>query len=873
MQNIPTELIALPHNADLDTLGAVRCLLLINPKARIIHPVKLRQNAWEVARKQAWFATISINNIDFSRVKRVHLAGIFRPQQNPQLAEKLARINATIVVYGNQTPEFQFKTEHKHTDTLSLTAFLANRLFNRGYQLDYQDKLVFCSAISEKTWAALSFRVTPGDLNALCVLRQNKLSARRISNSIVLGLREGQTGLYNHMLKNIQDIHPGNWPCTLISVTSSGDIQDLEPVVDAVWSDIGQYVLIIIVSSGGFSRVWSRSNLSQIDFCEIFRQYKPLRSRSWICFNLYGQNHHANQKQILASLDANLKPDTTAADIMSVAPRTIAWDATVKSALADMLKFNIMSLLVEKDGKFVGIISRRDLNRACQMELYDSQINSWLSSNNPVVTPSTPVRVLKNIMVRYNITRLPVIENDEVKGIISAQELLRALPDHLPLPPDYLPIAREIETPEPAVLEQLFRQVFSLGLLHLLTRIGRFASRKDIMAFAVGGFVRDLLLERQNLDIDIVVIGDAIPFARELSQELGCPHKVFTRFHTARIYIDDLKIDFSSARIEHYANIGALPQIEFSGLSSDLFRRDFTINALALAINEENFMHLKDYFGGFADLQARKLRVLHSFSFLEDPTRLFRIIRFASRFNFSLEKDTRRAFDLAINRDVVSQLSLKRIGAEISRCLRDERPHRIVADLFAVGLMRYLSPGLSDTTVLPGRFRLIRGLVRRFATVSAEIDEEAIYWTGLLSVPDLDEAKKVIDAIALPQNRRKIVLQSLEAMREVPSLLTNISCDSHVELYNLLSKLELETLLTLIAFSSNNNNSRKILHFIGELRNIRCEITGADLVNAGIPPGPAYGRIFEHIRNYKLKGNKLTRKEELDLARDLYSSS
>lgn len=873
MHNIPTEIIALPQNADLDTLAAVRCLLLINPKARIIHPVKLRQNAWEIARKQSWFTTIPINNVDFSRVNRVHLTNIFRPQQNPQLAEKLLRSNATIVVYGNQTPELQFKIRHKPTDTLSLTAFLVNKLINRNHQLDYQDKLVFCSAISEKTWAGLSFRVTPGDLNALSFLRQNKLSARRISNSIVLGLREGQTGLYNHMLKNIQDIHPGNWPSTLISVTSSGDIQDLEPVVDAVWSDIGQYVLIIIVSSGGFSRVWSRSNLSQVDFCEIFRQYKPFRSRSWICFNLYGKSHHANQKQILASLDANLKPDITAADIMSVVPRTIAWDATVKSALTEMLKFNIMSLLVEKAGKFVGIICRRDLDRARQMELYDSQIGTWLSSSNPVVAPSTPVRVLKNIMVRYNITRLPVIENEEVKGIIGAHELLRALPDHLPPPPDYLPFAHEIATPEPAMLEQLFRQVFSLGLLHLLIRIGRFASRKNILAFAVGGFVRDLLLERRNLDIDIVIIGDAIPFAQELSQKLGCPHKVFTRFHTARIYIDDLKIDFSSARIEHYANVGALPQIEFSGLSSDLYRRDFTINALALAINEENFMQLKDYFGGFADLQARKLRVLHSFSFLEDPTRLFRIIRFASRFNFSLEKDTRRAFDLAINRDVVSQLSLKRIGAEISRCLCDERPHRIIAKLFSVGLMRYLNPVLSDTEVLPGRFRLIRGLVRRFAPISSEIDEEAIYWTGLLSVPDYEEAKKVIDAIGLPHDRRRIVLQSLEAMREVPSLLANIDCKNHVELYELLSKLDLETLLTLIAFSSNNNNSRKILYFIGELRGIKCKITGADLVNAGIPPGPVYGRIFEQIRNHKLKGNNLTRKEELELATSLYSSS
>jgi tRNA nucleotidyltransferase (CCA-adding enzyme) len=475
-------------------------------------------------------------------------------------------------------------------------------------------------------------------------------------------------------------------------------------------------------------------------------------------------------------------------------------------------------------------------------------------------------------MVRYNLTRIPVISDTRVVGIITARELLRALPDYIPLPPDFLPLARQAELPAPAETEDRLKRVFSLRLLHILTKIGKEATNFDLKVYAVGGFVRDLLLDCSNFDIDIVVTGDAIPFAKYLSKTFACDFKVFERFHTARIYLDDLKIDFSSARIEHYSDPGALPQIEFSGLSNDLFRRDFTVNALALSLNPENFLELKDFFGGFADLMQKKIRILHSFSFIEDPTRLFRAVRFAQRFSFQLEKDTKRAFDLAIHRDCTQKLSKKRIGTEISRCLNEEKPHKIVENLFNSGLMQSLSSRLNDISMIPGRFKLVHGLVKRFRGLNEEIDEESILWTGLLSALPADEAGHILDSIGTPHSRRVKAVNSIQAIERVPELISEVSINDNIKLYKILSEYVIEALISLMAFVLEKQNSRKVLHFLINLRNIKPEINGTDLINAKISPGPVFRKIFEKILELKLSGQSLTREKELEIALQLHQN-
>ncbi|MBU1107621.1 MAG: CBS domain-containing protein [Candidatus Riflebacteria bacterium] len=872
MKQCPNKLIVFPHSADLDHLGAVRCLLLRQPDAKILHPVRFRQNAWETARRLDWFKTIKFDQIDFAALKTVYLVGITHLRQNQEFIEAISKVSPRIILVAERSATLPFAVETESCDSMSLTAWLVNRLCDSHTHFTSEDMQLFRLAVTEKTWAGLSGKIKPEDHKAIAFLDRQTMPPGRIANTVVLGMHEGQTSLYHHMLKNIEDIQPGYWPITLIAVRAANQIQDIEPVIDAIWSDTSPPILLIMLTFGNFTRIWCRSSISQIDFREIFADFRPNRLRNWVYFQFSGAGHEQNRSRALHCLEQNLQPDLTAGDIMSASPQCIDWHASVRNAFDTMLKFNIMSLIVMQNCEFSGIVTRRDLDRALQMNLLDSEIGPYIPTSTPIISPTTPVRVLKNLMVRYNLTRLPVVQGKDVVGIITTHELLRALPDYLPLPHDFLPLAEQANLPAPGELEKLLKRVFSLRIYHLLHRIGRFAEQKGVNAFAVGGFVRDLLLERQNFDIDIVVIGDAMPFAAALSHEFSCEYKVFDRFHTARIYLEDLKVDFSSARIEHYSDPGALPQIEFSGLSNDLYRRDFTINALALALNPEHFLELKDFFGGYNDLLNKRIRILHSFSFLEDPTRLFRAIRFAGRFNFMLEQDTQRAFELAISREAPEKLSLKRIGAEISRCLNEERPQQIVADLFSAGLMKYLSLEMVDADILPGRFKLIRSLIRRFKPLQEVIDSEAIFWTGLLSVIKNNNAEKILDAIGTHHSQRGLILQALTAIKTVPTAINKTDDTDAITLYNLLHELSLETLLSLMAFSLDKRNARKILHFIMYLRSIDCGISGKDLIEAGIKPGPHMRLIFKHIIEQKLKGSQFTCEEEMKIAQQFYQN-
>jgi len=872
MKNAPYELIAVAHNADLDMLGAARCLQLLNPQAHILHPVRLKQNAWEAVRRLDWFKTIKISDVDFSNIRCVHMIGINQSRHNIELVEAVGRYNTEAFVYTERQPRLPFSYIIKQQHNLSLTAALMNRLTSEGVDLSNDDLQLFNLAVCEKTWLGLSSKCRNEDLQALSFLRKHNFSSFKTSNAISLGFREGQAAAYHLMLKSMEDIQPGYWPISFTAIKLSSAIQDMEPVIDAVWSDIAASSALIMVTYQNFSRVWARSSVSQIDFLEVFHDFRPSRQRNWIYFSFSGNGHEQNRIRLIQHLESNLKSDLTAGDIMSASPRCVDSGMSVKQALDEMLKFNIMSLIVIKSSQFAGIVTRRDLDRALQMNLPDSEIEPWVPTEMPVVSPSTPVRALKNLMIRYNLTRLPVIEHGKVKGIITTHELLRAIPDYLPLPHDFLPLAEKIQMPDPEQIEEILKRVFSLRIFHILNKISRFSGKLGIATFAVGGFVRDLLLERQNFDLDVVVIGDAMKFAADFSKELNCDFKVFDRFHTARIYLEDLKVDFSSARIEHYATPGALPQIEYSGLSNDLYRRDFTINALALALTPENFLQLKDFFGGFNDLINRKIKILHSFSFLEDPTRLFRALRFAGRFNFSLEKDTRRAFELAVSREAIDRLSTKRIATEISRCFNEDRPQQVISDFFEAGLMKFLSPELIDASILPGRFKLIRSLVKRFKPMPEEIDSEAIYWAGLLSALNLDCAEKLLDVTGTPHNRRVKILQALNSMSAIPGQLNHISENDHQGLYDLLSGLYPEALISTVAFAVNKQNARKILYYIINLRQIRCLITGKDLMAAGIKPGPHIRTIFNNIISLKLNGQSLSREEELKIAAEFYSN-
>ena len=188
-------------------------------------------------------------------------------------------------------------------------------------------------------------------------------------------------------------------------------------------------------------------------------------------------------------------------------------------------------------------------------------------------------------------------------------------------------------------------------------------------AYLVGGSVRDLLRGEENLDLDIVIEGDGIAFARVLGEKLGAKVRTHQKFATAQIFVDSLKLDVATARTEYYESPAALPKVETSSIKKDLYRRDFTINTLAVKLNSRDFGVLIDFFGGQRDLREKAIRVLHNLSFVEDPTRAFRAVRFAERFGFKISRHTENLIKSTLEMNLFDMLSGPRLFEELRLCV------------------------------------------------------------------------------------------------------------------------------------------------------------------------------------------------------------
>jgi tRNA nucleotidyltransferase (CCA-adding enzyme) len=209
----------------------------------------------------------------------------------------------------------------------------------------------------------------------------------------------------------------------------------------------------------------------------------------------------------------------------------------------------------------------------------------------------------------------------------------------------------------------------------LLERIGRAAQLQRLPAYAVGGCVRDWLLgQTQSLDLDVMVEGDGVAFARALGRELGVGVLAHEQFGTATLTIESVRLDVASCRKETYAAPAAYPKVEPARLQDDLFRRDFTINAMAIALAPERFGQLVDPFHGLEDLRAKRLRVLHPKSFVDDPSRILRAARFVPRFDCSLDPDTERALRQAGADGLLERLNRGRLRRELEHLAEESNP-------------------------------------------------------------------------------------------------------------------------------------------------------------------------------------------------------
>ena len=366
-------------------------------------------------------------------------------------------------------------------------------------------------------------------------------------------------------------------------------------------------------------------------------------------------------------------------------------------------------------------------------------------------------------------------------------------------------------------------------------------------AYLVGGSVRDALLGLTPGDMDLSVVGDAPQFAVSFADKGGGVVEAVSQFGTARVGLPAGRFDLAMSRTETYATPGALPTVKSSGIQEDLSRRDFTINAMAVDLSPSNWGDLVDPHGGFSDTARRRIQILHPGSFRDDPTRIFRAIRYEQRLGFNLDPGALSL--MKRDWDYMDLISAARVRGELEKILGD--PLR--ADILAAAEDRDVLAGIDIS------FRVSRAALQ---AMRRNPDRDILFYLALATASLTEnEALSLVTRLEPPQEWREIILSS-PRYRGMSSILRNENL-SPSEVVSVLGEFPLPLLEAQRALTGSTNQKSRLDQYLGILRHVRPEITGADLLGAGVPQGPEIGIMLDEVLRARMDGRVKTKEEEM----------
>ncbi len=422
------------------------------------------------------------------------------------------------------------------------------------------------------------------------------------------------------------------------------------------------------------------------------------------------------------------------------------------------------------------------------------------------------------------------------------------------------------------MLERL-EQALPPALWRLIQQVAALAEDQGYSLYAVGGFVRDLLLGFPNLDLDFVVEGDAIALARAVQAELGGQVRSHRRFGTAKWLLDRVAveesggnhlpehIDFATARTEFYERPSALPVVERSSIKQDLHRRDFTINTLAIAMNPGRLGEVLDFFGGLRDLDQGLIRVLHSLSFVEDPTRMLRAVRLEARLGFRIEPRTAELMHDAA--ELLGRTSGERVAAELMLTLDEQVPERALLRLQHFGLLEQVIGGVSLSPRLLNDMSQARDEAPRFGVPRADLPR--VYLSMLVWEASEEAIAALTERLRLPRPTTRSLAMTPRLRHAVEALADPDHSPSGVCV--LLEPHDAAGLLAAYSVTTEGLVRDRIVRYLEEWRQVQPQVSGTDFRQWGYRPGPLFGQVLSTLRDAVLDGQVGGRGEQEALAR------
>lgn len=862
-------------NADFDAMASMLAAQKLYPGASVVFPGAAEKNLRNFFIKSMVYLynMAEIKDLDLTHVKRLVLVDTRQPGRIGNLVSLLKKPDIDIHIYDHH-PDMPNDIQGNYENirkTGSTVTILTHIIAEKQIDITPEEATIMCLGIYEDTGSFTFSSTSEEDFKAAACLLSKGANLNTVSDLISKEISPHQLNVLNEMFNSVSHYNINGVDIAVTSITTDEYVPDLAFLVHKMIKMENYNAIFALACMGSKIYLVARSRIQEVDASVAMKAMGGGGHQFAAAATVKDKTLTQTEHQLLKILHTNIKPHRQAKDLMSSPAIYVGSTVSLKDARELLTRYNINALLVsDKHGNELllkGYITRQVIEKAVYHQLDTSPVKDYMTSEVAVVNPASDIDEVQNKIIEHKQRVLPVLENNQIVGVITRTDLLNVLVRQSQKNQSRYPDPYKNSAPKRTKnVIKFLKERLSDRIIDLLKMIGNTADEMGVNAYVVGGFVRDLFLFRPNEDIDVVIEGDGISFAKKYAALVKARIHSYEKFGTAVIiFKDGFKIDVASARLEYYKFPAALPIVEMGSIKLDLYRRDFTINTLSIQLNPHKFGTLIDFFSAQKDIKEKAIRVLHNLSFVEDPTRVFRAIRFEQRFGFSIGKLTSGLIENAVKMDFFKRLSGRRVFSELRQILEEDNPTRAIVRLQDYDLLKVIHPSVKLNNELISVFNAIKKVLSWYELLflNEPLMRWVVYFIALIQHCDsatskeictrFNQAPRYVHLCAVERFHAKKCLQKLEYRLPIK--------DS--TLYKQLSGFKTELILYMMATTRREQVKKAVSHYFTNLRKVAPIVRGRDLKALGLKPGPIYSKLFESVRTAKLDGRLKTREDEL----------
>lgn len=856
------------ERADMDALAAMYAASLLFPEHIPVLPQNLNRNLRDfIALYGAQFPFVERRDLPKEHISEVLLVDT---QAIAPLRGMDSRTIVRVIDHHAKDPALPPEVHFEGDQTGATTTLLVERIRHASLPLTTVGASLLLMGIYEDTGFLSYLTTTARDAEAAAWLLAQGADLNIVNDF----LRRPLTDLQRETLAKLlaaAEIHTiQERTVCLAGVVLERYVDELSSLIHELMDTFEVDACILLAQYEDSVQIIARSATDALDVAELVRPFGGGGHSKAAAGRIEGTTLEEVSTRLLEALKASIKPPLRVRDIMSTNVHTLSLDITVEEAARLMRRYGHEGFPVVEEERLIGILTRSDVDRALHHGRGNVPIRSILYTGPVHVSPDASVDEVREVMLEHGLGQVPVVDQGRFVGLVTRTDLIKV----------YGPSPSESRAQE---IREKMEKALPKGLQEILLVARDVANDLGYSLYLVGGFVRDLLLGEPTLDLDLVVEGDAIRLARQLAEKIGGYVRSHARFGTAKVILEGERpegvppsLDFVTARTEFYESPTMLPQVERSSIKQDLYRRDFTINTMAICLDRGRYGELLDYYGGLRDLEEKRIRVLHNLSFIEDPTRILRAVRFEQRLGFEIEARTAELIDDAV--ELLEHVSGERIRNELDLILQEAEPEKALLRLDALGALEHIHPSLRFTPEMAQQFVHLRAHLQELGANGwgTQPDEQHLpelrqcYLALLTQHMSSKALQSFVERLRLPSADARFLAQVAQ-LREVRSQLETAAILPST-IYHLLAPFSPEARFVLSVLGDSPRLRARLDYFEKTLRHVKPTLDGEALKAMNVPPGPVYRVILDRVLDALLDGLIKTPEEEREMAQQLVSA-